>query len=105
MDLAIAASSIRRPESSTPAPPYRDPVFDGVADPVLIWNPQSKAWWMVYTPPWAELNLRGRAWMHGTEIGMVASCDGKLTCGLAKPFRIQLLRPGSPETKRKGTGQ
>lgn len=45
-----------------------------------------------------------RAWMHGTEIGVAEFRDGKLTCGRIKPFRIQLLRPGSPETKRKGTG-
>ncbi|MEI6051034.1 MAG: hypothetical protein WCS03_19265, partial [Bacteroidota bacterium] len=25
--------------SSTPAPLFRDPIYDGVADPVLVWNP------------------------------------------------------------------
>lgn len=31
------------------APLYRDPITDGAADPVLIWNRQEKTWWMLYT--------------------------------------------------------
>ena len=30
----------RTPETLTPAPLYRDPVFDGAADPVLVWHPK-----------------------------------------------------------------
>jgi hypothetical protein len=105
MDSAIAASSIRRPESSTPAPPDRNPVFDGLADPVLIWNPQSQAWWMVGTQSRTALNLRRQAWLLGREIGGLAAHCGKLACGLGKPLRSQLVWPGSSETKRKGTEQ
>lgn len=30
-------------------PLYRDPVFDGAADPVVIWLPDKKCWLMFYT--------------------------------------------------------
>ncbi|MBP1767820.1 MAG: family 43 glycosylhydrolase, partial [Candidatus Aminicenantes bacterium] len=37
-------------ESRTPpAPLYRDPVFDGAADPSLIWNDKERSWWVFYT--------------------------------------------------------
>jgi hypothetical protein len=29
-----------------PKPLYRDPVYDGAADPVVIWNPAVQRWWM-----------------------------------------------------------
>ncbi len=32
-----------------PAPLYNDPIYDGAADPVLIWNREEKSWWMFYT--------------------------------------------------------
>ena len=31
------------------APLFRDPIFDGAADPTVIYNPHENAWWMVYT--------------------------------------------------------
>ena len=27
------------------APLFRDPIYDGAADPTIIWNPKEKAWW------------------------------------------------------------
>jgi hypothetical protein len=27
-------------------PLYRDPIYDGAADPVLVWNPDEKKWLM-----------------------------------------------------------
>ncbi len=68
-----------KPEMITPAPLYRDPVFDGAADPVLIWNPQRQTWWMYYTQRRAKLDLRGVAWAHGTEIGVAESSDAGMT--------------------------
>lgn len=57
-------------------PLYRDPVFDGVADPVVIWNPKVKRWWMFYTNRRANVaNLSGVAWVHGTPIGIAESAD------------------------------
>jgi hypothetical protein len=32
-----------------PAPLFRDPIFDGASDPVVIWNRQEKNWWLLYT--------------------------------------------------------
>lgn len=60
---------------STPAPLYRDPVYDGVADPVLVWNPGKKVWWMYYTQRRAKLDLPGVEWCHGNEIGVAESAD------------------------------
>ena len=62
-------------QGSTPAPLYRDPVYDGAADPVLVWNPQKQAWWMFYTQRRAKLDLPGVEWCHGTEIGVAESVD------------------------------
>jgi hypothetical protein len=58
-----------------PAPLYRDPVFDGAADPSLIWNDQERAWWILYTnrranAPDAQDGVR---WCHGTDIGIASS--------------------------------
>lgn len=57
----------------------RDPVFDGAADPVLVWNPQREAWWMFYTQRRARLDLPGVEWCHGTQIGLAESRDEGLT--------------------------
>jgi beta-xylosidase len=59
-----------------PKPLYRDPVFDGAADPVVIWNRKAKRWWMFYTNRRANVpNLNGVAWVHGTPIGIAESSD------------------------------
>ena len=58
-------------------PLYRDPVYDGAADPTLIWNPQVQKWWMFYTDRRANASgLSGVAWVHGTPIGIAESADG-----------------------------
>lgn len=58
-------------------PLYRDPVYDGAADPTLIWNPQVKKWWMFYTDRRANTpGLAGVTWVHGTPIGIAESVDG-----------------------------
>lgn len=60
-----------------PKPLYRDPVYDGAADPVLIWNPQVQRWWMFYTDRRANVRgLGGVTWVHGTPIGIAESADG-----------------------------
>lgn len=65
--------------ASVPAPLYRDPVYDGAADPVLVWNPTKQAWWMLYTQRRAKLDLPGVEWCHGTEIGVAESRDQGMT--------------------------
>ncbi len=60
-----------------PKPLYRDPVFDGAADPVVVWNPHVQRWWMFYTNRRANVpGLSGVAWVHGTPIGIAESIDG-----------------------------
>lgn len=57
------------------APLFRDPIYDGAADPTLIWNCQEKSWWLLYTSRRANVACRGVAWAHGTDIGVASSAD------------------------------
>lgn len=59
-----------------PAPLYRDPIYDGAADPMVIWNRQEQSWWLLYTQRRANVACRGVAWAHGTDIGIASSADG-----------------------------
>ncbi|PVD49874.1 glycosyl hydrolase [Terrimonas sp.] len=58
-----------------PAPLYRDPVYDGPADPVLIWNREEKNWWMLYTQRRANMEGADVAYCYGTSIGVAVSAD------------------------------
>ncbi|MCS7091118.1 MAG: hypothetical protein RMN51_10105 [Verrucomicrobiota bacterium] len=61
---------------TAPKPLYRDPVHDGAADPVVIWNPYRQRWWMFYTNRRANAtNAPGVSWVHGTRIGIAESAD------------------------------
>ena len=63
----------------TPAsvPLFRDPIHDGAADPIVIYNPARKAWWMFYTNRRADIDdTTGVRWVHGTRIGIAESRDG-----------------------------
>ncbi|WP_234906060.1 family 43 glycosylhydrolase [Affinirhizobium pseudoryzae] len=55
-------------------PIYRDPVQDGAADPTVIRNVETGAWWLFYTnrQPAAE---GGKRWIHGSPIGIAISKD------------------------------
>ncbi len=60
-----------------PKPVFRDPVYDGAADPVVIWNPLVSKWWMFYTNRRATMTeLPGVSWVFGTPIGIAESSDG-----------------------------
>lgn len=61
------------------APLFRDPVYDGAADPTLIWNRQEQAWWMIYTNRRATAEGPKFAWVHGTDLGVASSHDGGAT--------------------------
>ncbi|MWV51293.1 family 43 glycosylhydrolase [Rathayibacter sp. VKM Ac-2803] len=61
------------------AEPYRDPVFDGPADPVLVADTVRGEWLLLYTQRRASLDLPGVEWVHGSRIGMAASADGGAT--------------------------
>lgn len=60
-----------------PKPMFRDPIYDGAADPVVIWNRSEKKWFMFYTNRRATDTLNGGvSWVHGTDIGIAESKDG-----------------------------
>ncbi len=69
----------RQPAKTTmKAPLFRDPIYDGAADPVIVWNREQKEWWMVYTNRRATAEGAGVAWVHGTDLGVAVSRDGGL---------------------------
>lgn len=59
--------------------PYRDPVFDGPTDPVLVADTIRGEWLLFYTQRRASLDLPGVEWVHGSAIGVAASSDGGAT--------------------------
>jgi thiol-disulfide isomerase/thioredoxin len=65
--------------ASAPAPLFRDPVFDGAADPTAIWKESTKEWLIFYTQRRAALNLPGVAYCYGTGIGVASSKDAGRT--------------------------
>src|SRR5688572_9306358 len=57
-------------------PLFSDPIYDGPADPVIIYNKKKKAWWMFYTNRRATMeDTTGVKWVHGTRIGIAESKD------------------------------
>lgn len=77
ISVYLALSGFAYGENIASKPLYRDPVFDGAADPTLIWNPMVKRWWMFYTNRRANVpDLSGVTWVHGTPIGIAESADG-----------------------------
>lgn len=63
-------------------PLFRDPIFDGAADPVEIYDRANKRWLMFYTNRRANVPTSqspGVTWVHGTHIGIAQSIDGGAT--------------------------
>lgn len=59
------------------APLFRDPIFDGAADPTVVYNPHEQAWWMVYTNRRTTITLEeGLSWLFGSDLGVASSTDG-----------------------------
>lgn len=58
------------------APLFRDPIYDGAADPTIIWNREMKSWWILYTNRRANADCQGFSYAHGTDIGIAESQDG-----------------------------
>lgn len=58
------------------APLFRDPIFNGAADPTLIWNHKEEQWWMVYTQRRATSPGPGVTGVHGSDLGVASSPDG-----------------------------
>ncbi len=75
--LVAASAHAQDLGKEAPKPLFRDPVHDGAADAVVIWNPKAKRWWMFYTNRRANVpGLSGVAWVHGTRIGIAESSEG-----------------------------
>lgn len=65
---------------AAPKPLYRDPVYDGAADPTVVWNPHTSSWFMYYTNRRANMpDPEGVEWVHGTPISIAESADGGVT--------------------------
>jgi len=78
---ADAASDKTAREGKLAAKPlFRDPVHDGAADPVVVWNRRERKWLMLYTNRRAnDAAATGVTWVHGTRIGVAESADGGAT--------------------------
>ena len=63
----------------TPAPLFRDPVYDGSADPALVYNREERQWWMFYTQRRASLPVVGVSGSFGTQLGIASSPDAGKT--------------------------
>ncbi len=77
--VGVAPAMTAAEERTPPAPLYRDPIYDGAADPAFVWNDRERAWWVFYTnrranAPDAQNGVR---WCHGTDIGIASSADGR----------------------------
>ena len=72
-------------------PLFRDPVEDGAADPVVVWNAARGKWWMFYTNRRAKsVGLPAIAWVHGTRIGIAESDDAGASWNYAGLADIEL---------------
>ena len=75
--FALSGSSTALAQTPAAVPLFRDPIHDGAADPVVVWNRARHTWWMLYTNRRADLNdNNGVTWVHGTHIGIAESSDG-----------------------------
>jgi hypothetical protein len=75
-----STSAADAPGKLAAKPLFRDPVYDGAADPTVIWNRAEQKWFMFYTNRRAtETNAPGVSWVHGTHLGIAESADGGAT--------------------------
>lgn len=74
--LMILKTAVFAQELQTaPAPLFRDPVYDGAADPVVFWNKVENNWWMLYTQRRANEETADVAFCYGNEIGVASTDD------------------------------
>lgn len=59
-----------------PAPLYRDPIYNGAADPMVIRKESDGKFYMFYTQRRANVPLEDVAYCYGTAIGVAESEDG-----------------------------
>lgn len=59
-----------------PSPLYRDPIYDGAADPMIIRKVSDGKYYMFYTQRRANAQVVGVSFAYGTAIGVAESVDG-----------------------------
>lgn len=74
------------------APLFRDPIYDGAADPVVIFNYKENAWYMFYTNRRANVDTQGTNWVYGTHIGVAASFDNGKTWDYQGALNLEFER-------------
>lgn len=77
-----------------PAPLFQDPIFEGAADPTVIYNRTEKTWWIIYTARRANAPCRGVAWVHGTALGVASSDDNGQTWIYRGTLNVEPIEPG-----------
>jgi hypothetical protein len=77
-----------------PAPLYRDLVFDGAADPAIIYNRDRNAWFIFYTQRRANIAVQGLADCYGNAIGMAVSETAGRTWYYAGTADLPMPDPG-----------
>jgi hypothetical protein len=92
--LCLQPALAQPPGTLAPKPLFRDPVYDGAADPVIVWNRAAKRWSMLYTNRRASApNLPGVSWVHGTRLGIAESTDGGATWSYTGTAEIGYGKP------------
>lgn len=80
---------------SAPAPLFRDPVYDGAADPSVIWNDRTGEWWIFYTQRRATLDGEDVEFCFGTDIGIATSADAGRSWRYVGTADIPSPKPGA----------
>lgn len=88
--LMVSHLSIAR---NAPTPLFRDPITDGAADPVVIWNHKEKSWWILYTQRRANQETPGVSYCYGTPIGIASSKDNGATWAYRGTLKLD-FEPG-----------
>lgn len=63
-------------ENIVETPLFRDPIYNGASDPVVIWNKEENCFFMFYTQRRASSVQIGFSSIHGSKIGIASSKDG-----------------------------
>jgi len=63
-------------KNTAPSPLFRDPIYDGASDPVVIWNREECCYYMFYTQRRSTSVQVGFSSIHGSKIGVASSKDG-----------------------------
>lgn len=56
---------------------FFDHNWGGPTDPVMVWNPVEREWFIYYTQRRAFIETKTELWVHGLKIGIFSSPDGK----------------------------